>query len=88
MYCFASSGRVILDSRLAACGRIGNNGVQDWLLAAAFSRGEAVDEIDANTLLGGKLTDDEVDWLVDEEPRSVAGWSSTVHMLGGLVDCC
>ena len=58
IYCFASSGRVILDSRLAACGRVRT---LDWVDDTVVSSGEAVDELDANTLLGGKLVDGEVD---------------------------
>ena len=51
---------VILDSRLAACGRV-RNGMPDWLDDTVVSSGEVVNELDANTLLGGKLADDEVD---------------------------
>jgi hypothetical protein len=51
---------VILDSRLAAWGRV-RNGIPDWPDETVVSSGEAVEELDANTLLGGKLADDEVD---------------------------
>lgn len=61
----------------------------DWLDDdGVVSNGEAVNEPDADTLLG-KLEDGEVDWLVgDEEPRSAPERSSTLDTLSVLVDGC
>jgi hypothetical protein len=45
--------------------------MSDWLDDDdVVSSGEAVDEPDTDALLGRKLADGEVDWLVGEEPRS------------------